>query len=65
MKLRVIGDYLVDVFLIGLAAVITISVVGLALDSSPAERLYAIPGIGPFLSGIRAFWQHAYDPKTV
>lgn len=65
MRPRAIGDYLVDVFAIGLAAAITISAVGLALDSPPAAALYQLPLVGPALAGIRAFWQHVYDPQTV
>lgn len=62
---RAIGDYLVDVFAIGLAALIAISVLGLALDSPVVARVYPIPIVGPLLAGIRAFVQHVYDPETV
>lgn len=65
MRPRAIGDYLVDVFAIGLAAAITIAVVGLALDSPLAQPAYNVPVIGPLLSGIRSFWQHLYDPQTI
>jgi hypothetical protein len=65
MRPRAIGDYLVDVFAIGLAALITIAVVGLALDSPLVAPAYQIHLVGPLLGGIRAFWQHVYDPQTV
>jgi hypothetical protein len=62
---RAIGDYLVDVFAIGLAAAITIAVIGLALDSPVAAPAYNVPLVGPLLGGIRSFWQHVYDPQSV
>lgn len=65
MRPRKIGDYLVDVFAIGLAAALTIIVVGLALDSPVAAPAYNVPLVGPLLTGIRGFWQHIYDPQTV
>jgi hypothetical protein len=65
MRPRAIGDYLVDVFAIGLAALIAISVVGLALDSPIVAPAYDVPLLGQLLGGIRAFWQHVYDPQTV
>jgi hypothetical protein len=65
MRPRAIGDYLVDVFAIGLAAAITIAVVGLAFDSPVAQPAYNLPVVGPLLHGIRGFWQHIYNPDTV
>ena len=65
MRPRAIGDYLVDVFAIGLAAALTIAAVGLALESPLVAPAYQVPVIGPLLSGIRSFWQHIYDPQTI
>jgi hypothetical protein len=65
MRPRAIGDYLVDVASIGLAAAITIIVVGLALDSPVIQPAYNVPLLGPVLSGIKSAWQHIYDPQTV
>lgn len=65
MRPRELGDYLVDVLAIGLAAAIAISFVGLALDSPLVAPAYDLPVIGPVLGGIRGFWQHVYDPQTV
>ncbi len=59
------GDFLVDIAVVGLAAVLTIGVVGLALDSPIVAPAYNIPLLGPLLGGVRAFWQHVYDPQTV
>jgi hypothetical protein len=65
MRPRQLGDYLVDVFAIGLAAVVTIIVVGLFLESGVASPLYRVPFAGQILEGIRTVWQHVYDPQTV
>lgn len=64
MRPREIGDYLVDVFAIGLAAAIAIIAVGLALDSPVLGPAYNLPVVGPLLGGIRGFWQHVYDPTA-
>jgi hypothetical protein len=65
MTPRRLGDYLVDVFAIGLAAIVTIIVLGLFLDSGVASPLYRLPLVGPVLSGVRTVLQHVYDPQTV
>lgn len=64
MKVRRWLDYGVDVFSIGVAAAITLIVVGLALDSGPAQALENVPLVGPVLSGVRGAWQHVYDPTA-
>lgn len=59
------GDYLVDVFAIGIAAVLVITTVGVVLDSSLAAPVYRFPVVGQLFDGVRGFWQHVYDPQTV
>lgn len=58
------GDYLVDVFAIGIAAALVIIAVGLILDSGLAAPAYRVPVAGPILDGLRGFWQHVYDPQV-
>lgn len=64
MKVRRWLDYGVDVASIAIAAAVGIIVIGLALDSGPAQSLENAPLIGPVLSGVRSAWQHVYDPTT-
>lgn len=62
--MRRLGDYLVDVAAIGLAAAITIIVIGRALDSSLGHALDGVPVAGDLINGIRAEWQQVYDPTA-
>ena len=64
MKVRRALDYGVDVFSIAIAAAVGIIVIGLALESGPAQKLENVPLIGPVLTGVRSAWQHVYDPTT-
>jgi hypothetical protein len=57
-------DYGVDVASIAIAAGVGIIVIGLALESGPAQTLEQAPVIGPVLTGVRNLWQHVYDPTT-
>lgn len=64
MKVRRWLDYGVDVASIAIAAAVGIIVIGLALESGPAQALQNTPVIGPVLAGVRNAWQHVYDPTT-
>ncbi len=64
MKIRRWLDYGVDVASIAVAAAVGIIVIGMALDSKPAQSLQAAPGVGPVLTGVRSLWQRVYDPTA-
>ena len=64
VKVRRWLDYGVDVAQVAIAAAVGIIVIGLALDSAPAQSLERSPLIGPVLSGVRSVWQHVYDPTV-
>ncbi len=57
-------DYGADVASIAIAAAVGIIVIGLALDSAPAQTLEQTPLIGPVLTGVKSAWQHVYDPTA-
>ncbi len=57
-------DYGVDIASIAIAAAVGIIVIGLALESAPAQSLEGVPLVGPVLAGVRTAWQHVYDPTA-
>lgn len=64
MKVRRWLDYGVDVLTLAISAGVGIIVIGLALDSKPAQSLEQAPLIGPVLTGVRSLWQRVYDPTA-
>lgn len=64
MQVRRWLDYGVDVASIAIAAAVGIIVIGMALDSRPAQTLGGTPVLGPVLAGVRAAWAHVYDPTA-
>lgn len=57
-------DYGADIASIAIAAAVGIIIIGLALESAPAQALEEAPVIGPVLTGVKSAWQRVYDPTA-
>ena len=62
MHVRRWMDYGIDVAAVGIAAAVSIIVIGRALDSGPARSADSLPVVGQVLAGVRDLWSQVYDP---